>query len=194
MLSLLHHSKKQFTLTFVSLFSLFSFFALWAQAQAPAITVTRITPNRICSGSDTNIVVNYRLRGTFPPGSTFTAQLSDITGSFSNPTNIGTSAPDSLFLTATIPSNLPAGTGYLIRVISNNRPDASFSTAGFTIKPLPQAFTITGGGNYCSGVNVTLGLSGSQLGVEYQLFRNNGVPLGTRKQGTGSAISLDTII
>ncbi len=57
------------------------------------------------------------------------------------------------------------------------------------IIPLPTAYTVTGGGGYClGGAGSIVGLSGSDAGVEYQLF--NGVtPVGTPVAGTGSAIS-----
>lgn len=41
-----------------------------------------------------------------------------------------------------------------------------------TIDPLPLAFNLTGGGGYCSGgAGVPVGLSGSEAGVNYQLYR-----------------------
>lgn len=52
-------------------------------------------------------------------GATFTAQLSDVLGDFTSPTNIGTIASDesgSQTITATIPAGTPTGTGYRIRV------------------------------------------------------------------------------
>ncbi|MCD6013546.1 MAG: C-terminal target protein [Flavipsychrobacter sp.] len=55
--------------------------------------------------------------------------------------------------------------------------------------PLPTAYTVTGGGGYCvGGVGSLVGLSGSDAGVDYQLF--NGVtPVGLPVPGTGAAIS-----
>lgn len=54
---------------------------------------------------------------------------------------------------------------------------------------IPSAFTVTGGGAYCSGGSGSaVGLSGSQSGVNYQL-RLNGVNTGSPVAGTGSAIS-----
>jgi autotransporter-associated beta strand protein len=53
----------------------------------------------------------------------------------------------------------------------------------------PTAFTVTGGGAYCSGgTGVVIGLSNSETGVQYQLIlsaTNNGSPV----SGTNSAIS-----
>jgi len=58
-----------------------------------------------------------------------------------------------------------------------------------TISPLPTAYTITGGGHYCSGgAGVAVGLSNSQIGVNYQLY-NGTTPSGPLVAGTGSAIT-----
>ena len=53
----------------------------------------------------------------------------------------------------------------------------------------PTAYTVTGGGNYCvGGSGVPVGLSGSEIGVTYQLKRNS-VATGAALSGTGSPIS-----
>ena len=53
------------------------------------------------------------------------------------------------------------------------------------INPLPAAYDVTGSGSYCAGATgVVVGLSGSQVGVNYTL-----VPGGTVVAGTGSGIS-----
>ncbi len=58
-----------------------------------------------------------------------------------------------------------------------------------SISPLPTAFNVTGGGSYCSGgLGVPVGLSGSESGVNYQLY-NGASAVGTPVSGTGSAIS-----
>ena len=62
-------------------------------------------------------------------------------------------------------------------------------SAVITIDPLPLAFDVTGGGSYCAGdPGLVVGLSGSELGVNYQL-QLGGVDVGTPIAGTGSAIS-----
>lgn len=52
----------------------------------------------------------------------------------------------------------------------------------------PTNYTITGGGAICSNSSVAVGLSGSQVGVNYQLKRD-GTNVGTTISGTGSAIN-----
>ena len=62
-------------------------------------------------------------------------------------------------------------------------------SAVVSVNPLPTAFTVTGGGSYCSGgTGVTIGLSGSQSGVNYQLY-NGAAVVGTAIAGTGSALT-----
>ncbi|MES2704934.1 MAG: hypothetical protein V4649_20020, partial [Bacteroidota bacterium] len=62
-------------------------------------------------------------------------------------------------------------------------------SAMVSVNALPTAFTVTGGGNYCSGgTGVTVGLGGSTSGVSYQLF-NGSATAGAAVAGTGGSIS-----
>ena len=75
------------------------------------------------SASAPNATVNvpYTVSSPFNAGNVFTAQLSDANGSFAAPINIGTvTDSNSGFITASIPSSTPPGTGYLIRVTGSN--------------------------------------------------------------------------
>jgi N-acetylneuraminic acid mutarotase len=58
----------------------------------------------------------------FNSGNVFTAQLSNSSGSFASPTNIGTltSTATNGTISATIPSSLPTGYNYRVRVVSSN--------------------------------------------------------------------------
>ncbi len=69
--------------------------------------------------------IDFNSSGTFDVGNSFTAQLSDVSGSFSNPTNLPTSVSvsgnnPSGTLNFTIPAQTPTGTAYRIRIISSN--------------------------------------------------------------------------
>ncbi len=58
-----------------------------------------------------------------------------------------------------------------------------------TVNTSPALFTVTGGGNYCSGgAGLAVGLSGSETGVDYQLY-NGASAVGSPVSGTGAAIS-----
>src|SRR5450759_2227353 len=53
---------------------------------------------------------------------------------------------------------------------------------------IPALFNVTGSGSYCSGSSgLSISVSGSQVGVNYQL-ENNGIDEGALVPGTGSAL------
>jgi len=67
------------------------------------------------------------------------------------------------------------------------------NSVAVNINPLPNVYTITGGGSYCAGgTGVHVGLSGSDAGINYQLFVG-GVSSGITKTGTGSPIDFGAI-
>ncbi len=67
-------------------------------------------------------------------------------------------------------------------------PDTTES-ATLYVSPTPVIYTVTGGGNYCEGGNgVEVGLSGSEIGISYNLELDS-VQTGVVVEGTGSAIS-----
>ncbi|MFN5877456.1 MAG: beta strand repeat-containing protein, partial [Flavobacteriales bacterium] len=102
-------------------------------------------PTSLCPGQ--SISVNYTASGIFNAGNTFTAQLSNSSGSFATPTNIGsiTSTALSGTITSSIPASIPVGTGYRIRIVSSNLVGVgSDNGANISIGGLP---TITCGSN-----------------------------------------------
>ena len=67
------------------------------------------------------VTVDFAITGKYDDANIFTAQLSDASGSFSSPVNIGTlESPLNTSIYAIIPLATPAGTGYRIRVMSSN--------------------------------------------------------------------------
>ncbi|WP_345080369.1 beta strand repeat-containing protein, partial [Nemorincola caseinilytica] len=69
---------------------------------------------------------------------------------------------------------------------------AMSGTASITINPLPTVYAVTGGGSYCAGGSgQAISLSGSETGVNYQLY-NGAATVGTAVAGSGSAIGLGT--
>jgi len=61
------------------------------------------------------------------------------------------------------------------------------NAATLIINSLPNKYTLVGGGYYCNGIGVNVGLNGSQIGIQYVLM-SNGVIMAS-VVGTGSAIS-----
>lgn len=63
-------------------------------------------------------------------------------------------------------------------------------TITVTSSNTPLAFNVTGGGTYCQGdAGIAIGLDGSEAGIQYQLFRNTTIAVGSPVTGTGSVIS-----
>lgn len=84
-----------------------------------------------------NGTVNFSSVGNFNPGNTFTVQLSDASGSFSAPTNIGSTSMSGTdpagSINFTIPPGTSTGSGYLIRIISNDPAVVSSSSSSFQV-------------------------------------------------------------
>jgi len=98
-------------------------------------------------------------------------------------TQLGTGAPlDFGYL-------LPTGP-YTVTAV-NSSTGCTNNMAGsvaIAVTPLPTVYTVTGGGNYCSGgTGSHVDLSGSATGVSYQLIYA-GSPVGSPVAGTGSSI------
>ncbi len=91
-------------------------------------------PYTINCASGTSGSVAYSSTCTFS-GNTFTAQLSNSSGSFASPTTIGTLVSDANTgsININIPSTLTTGAGYLIRILSSNPAYTSVSSGAFTI-------------------------------------------------------------
>jgi hypothetical protein len=90
-----------------------------------------------CAGSSVN--VSFNAQGNFGPTNTFIAQLSNASGSFTNPINIGSIVGvTSGIISATIPTTTSSGSGYRIRVYSFDRGVADGDNGNnLTIWPLP---------------------------------------------------------
>ena len=129
------------------------------------ITTSPITGSPFCVGATTsapvNVIFTYTPVATFT-GSTFTAQLSDASGSFVSPVNIGTISADgsgSQIISATIPAATANGSAYRIRVISNT-PIVTGSDNGTNLTVTNQvtpsiSITQNPTGNICSGTSIT---------------------------------------
>jgi hypothetical protein len=70
---------------------------------------------------------------------------------------------------------------------------ATRRTVTATVNAVPTTYSITGGGSYCTGGSgVAIGISGSDIGTTYQLYR--GATSVSSKPGTGSAVSFGNSI
>lgn len=132
-----------------------------------------VTTGPYCVGSPVSI--DYTLGGgAWNSGNTFTAQLSDNTGSFTFPADIGTNVSQaSGTISASVPVSSTEGTAYRVRVNSSNPAlTGENNGADITINELRD---ITGNINYyntantllTTGVKVKLYQDGNQVGQEY---------------------------
>ncbi|HAS46477.1 MAG TPA: hypothetical protein DCS93_38705 [Microscillaceae bacterium] len=113
--------------------------------QAQTINTFNISGSPFCAGQ--TIMVNFSISGTFNAGNTFRVELSGASGSFATPTTIGTlvgTIANPIF--ATIPSSTPTGTGYKVRVVSNDPVVIGSSTANFEVTGSAGDPTLFGNG------------------------------------------------
>lgn len=82
---------------------------------ANTIDLVSVTPPTVCAGN--TVSVSFNSSGTYNAGNLFRVQLSDATGSFATPQNIGVGATSPI--SATIPATTPSGT-YKVRVVSTS--------------------------------------------------------------------------
>lgn len=81
------------------------------------------------------------------------------------------------------------GFRYRCRILNGNCPEIS-NPAFLFVNPTPVLFNVTGGGSFCEGgQGMSVGLSSSEVGISYHLYRN-GVGTGVVVPGTGSAINM----
>jgi hypothetical protein len=126
-----------------------------------------ISPASICEGS--SVSIPYTIIGTYDPVNVFTAQLSDASGNFTSPVNIGTLTTAAAgTISGLIPIGSVAGNGYRIRVISSN-PVITGTDNGInlTVKSKPSApTTVSNNGPVCVGLTLNLSTS-PVLGATY---------------------------
>ncbi|WP_290842198.1 MopE-related protein [Flavobacterium sp.] len=124
---------------------------LIAMRQLTSISTGTVSAASVCQGG--SISVPYTISGNFAANNTFTAQLSNASGSFASPTSIGTLANTNASgtINATIPTGQAAGTGYRIRVISNQSARIG-SDNGSNIAVIARA-TVDAGSNITTCAN-----------------------------------------
>ncbi|WP_234109117.1 T9SS type A sorting domain-containing protein [Chryseobacterium sp. R2A-55] len=124
-------------------------FFVFAGKKQKIVTGTVVSPN--CAGS--SVSVPFTIEGIFNSGNVFTAQLSNSTGSFASPTNIGSLTQTTAgTISATIPAGTPAGSGYRIRVVSSN-PNVvgTDNGANITLSDKPAIAVIAAPAAICAG-------------------------------------------
>ncbi len=118
----------------------------------PTLATGNTINTNLCAGNPVD--VPFTASSALDAGNVFTAQLSDSSGSFTSPVNIGTlTGFTSDTIHAIIPSATLAGANYHIRVISSSPAITSLpNTSPIMISRPPSLnFTITGNSNVCPG-------------------------------------------
>ncbi len=151
-------------------------------------TGTSLTPTSWCEGNTTTLQVDFTSTGTFSPGNVYTAELSDAAGSFAAPTSIGTlnSTANSGIITAIVPGATPAGTGYRIRVVSDNPATVgSDNGSDIAINALPTV-TQAAFSDVCSSGGAVNLVGGSPSGGSYSGTGASGTQFDPAVSGLGS--------
>ncbi len=122
---------------------------------APYIGIGALGNTSFCTG--TNFSVPFQ--ANFSPNNNFRVELSDATGNFTSPTQIGvgTISP----ITVQIPNSVTTATGYKIRMVSDSPAVISASTSALTINSKATA-TISGTATINEGqsTNLTVNFTG----------------------------------
>ena len=170
-------------------------------AVATSIATNIGTVQNLCSGNQ--ITVNFLINGSVNTGNIFSVQLSDAAGSFTNATTIGTllsvtSSP----IAATIPTNLPAGTAYRIRVNSSN-PLIIGTDNGINLTEASN-FIVSAGNDVtiCANQSVTLSATGANQYIWNNTATTSSIlvsPLTTTAYvvsglATGGCVDFDTVL
>ncbi|MBK9543741.1 MAG: hypothetical protein IPO49_15760 [Bacteroidetes bacterium] len=129
-------------------------------ASDPGAGITSVLPNYICNGS--SVALNATAGYSYLWSNTATTQA----------TNVNTVGPHKCTI----------GAYNGCSIVSNSI---------LLVDTTPAMFSMTGGGSYCSvpGTGVAVGLSGSEIGTNYQLLLDVFTPIGSPMIGNGTPLS-----
>ncbi len=174
-------------------FLVFLFFTT-SKSFAQTITIGALPNAIVCTNATFN--VPFTTTGAFNGGNIFTAQLSDASGIFAPPIDIGSSAASPV--SVTIPVGTPSGTGYLIRIVSSDPFITSVTSATTLTVNATQVLAVSviaSDDTICSGQNVTFAATTSPAvltNATYTWFVNN-IQLQTGASPTFSSSSLTSL-
>jgi hypothetical protein len=137
-------------------------------------------PDSLCHGA--SFAIPFNVNRTLEPGNNFIAQLSNGSGTFSSPIEIGSlSATTSGEIQVSIPENIETGNNYRIRIITTSINDTSIENGSpINIFAEPnQNLTIAGKINVCPGSTEIYSPNIIQSGIRYNWKLSGGGQLDT---------------
>jgi len=105
--------------------------AAFAVNQPSFAATPSVSSDNRCAGE--SVRLSFSVGCAFVGGNTFTAELSNASGSFAAPLSVGTVTPGAIN-NVLIPAGTPAGTGYKLRVVSSSPLVTSAASANFKAK------------------------------------------------------------
>lgn len=112
-----------------------------------------------CAGDTIRVPYRVNIPSYFQNNNNFTIQLSNSSGSFVTPVDIGVkTSTSSDTITAVIPANTPQGAGYRIRMVASNGADTSEGSDNIRIGNLSSRIKVSNS-PVCAGSNLTLFIS-----------------------------------
>lgn len=170
-------------------------FTVTGTAATPSITTGQLNSLTICGG--TTIQFPFTATGTFTNDGMFVAQLSNMSGSFSNATVLASSLATPNLMNATIPSAIANGGQYRIRVIYTSAiGNINGSDNGQNLRLDPVAvpsiiIASSASGSICIGTPVTVS---SSIGNAQNVISSNWVLNGSITSVLGSTYKSNTIL
>ena len=176
------------------LLSLFAFI-LFINPKAGATNIffhQPYTDTNLCAGN--TLIVQDSLTGSFSAGNTFTVQLSDASGSFASPVNIGSvTAMTAGNISCTIPSGTTTGAGYRVRIVASNPVDTSADNGiNIHISRLPTPSTISTNSPVCVGDSLYINAANTTGGVSYSWAGPNNISSTLQNLSATHAVTVDS--
>lgn len=145
-----------------------------------------------CKGD--TIFVNYGATKPFRTGNTFTVQLSNSSGSFASPTNLGSiSYIDDSVIACPVTAGLTSGEGYRIRIISTMPVDTSIDNGyNISIGSYPQNVSTGSNSPLCEDDSLTLTSATTSSNVTYTWTGPGSYLAASQSTGRGSMSFADS--
>ena len=144
-----------------------AFFASQVVDTISYVLANQFTDTTLCEGQSFNLPYDVTL--PFGPTNIFNAELSDASGSFAGAIIIGsTSSATGGFIPCNIPFGALPGTGYKIRLVSNQPVYTSIDNGvNIKIDNIPPTPTISNGSPGCIGDTLKMSVANPQPGISY---------------------------